>query len=611
MIIAPKPHRLLALTTAVGLVMPALPAAAQDEAGAPPGRVGQISAITGGVSFNWAGTGGWAAAALNYPVSAGDTLYTQEGAQAAIALDESTVTLNEATELQITGLTDDHLGATESQGEIFLDINDLQPGETYTIATPRGSVTIAQDGKYDIFAGDPNTPTVVSAFYGAATVTAPGASVQVAAGQSAVLSGTDQTTAQLGEADPDEFAQRELSLTMAPLPSYVPQAATDMTGAYELSQYGNWDQDEEYGAIWYPNVGPDWAPYREGYWANVPPWGWTWVDNEPWGFAPFHYGRWIDRGGRWGWIAADRGGYGPGVRPVYAPAVVSFFGLAAGLTAAALASHAVGWVPLGPGEAFRPYYHTTAAYDRRINMLNVRNVGQVNFAETHVDPAHFVNRGGATYITAGAMSHGDPVARYGHPVAPDMLAGARPAGAADFRLPPQTMPLAQSRPAPAPHPTAFTDRHNVPPVVVSHAPAEIRPGLAVTRPQQLFGANPGYHAPPPPPGITGMGHAFTAPPQNQPRVYTPGIGQTETYPGQPPRQTLPQVYRPEPTPEPVYPPQAAPNHLPQVYHPDMTPTPQTYRPPAPAFQPQQVPAFHPPPPPHPAPPGQRPGMPPQ
>ena len=45
----------------------------------------------------------------------------------------------------------------------------------------------------------------------------------------------------------------------------------------------------------------DWAPYRNGYWADVGAWGPTWVDDAPWGYAPFHYGRWAYVGGRWGW----------------------------------------------------------------------------------------------------------------------------------------------------------------------------------------------------------------------------------------------------------------------------------------------------------------------
>jgi len=36
----------------------------------------------------------------------------------------------------------------------------------------------------------------------------------------------------------------------------------------------------------------DWAPYREGHWAWIEPWGWTWVDDASFGFVTSHYGRW-------------------------------------------------------------------------------------------------------------------------------------------------------------------------------------------------------------------------------------------------------------------------------------------------------------------------------
>jgi hypothetical protein len=37
-----------------------------------------------------------------------------------------------------------------------------------------------------------------------------------------------------------------------------------------------------YGDIWYPDVPAGGAPYREGYWAWVEPWGWSWIDEEAW-----------------------------------------------------------------------------------------------------------------------------------------------------------------------------------------------------------------------------------------------------------------------------------------------------------------------------------------
>jgi hypothetical protein len=127
----------------------------------------------------------------------------------------------------------------------------------------------------------------------------------------------------------------------------------EMTGYEDLDDYGS---DPEYGSYSVPNdVGADWAPYHEGYWSWVAPWGWTWVDSEPWGFAPFHYGRWAVIGGFWGWIP------GPvSASPVYAPAVVGFlgFGVAVGFGS----SIGVGWFTLGPRDVYIPAHRVSPRY---------------------------------------------------------------------------------------------------------------------------------------------------------------------------------------------------------------------------------------------------------
>lgn len=71
----------------------------------------------------------------------------------------------------------------------------------------------------------------------------------------------------------------------------------------ELSPYGNWDMDPNYGDIWYPNEGRNFRPYSSnGYW-TMTEYGNTWVSNYDWGWAPFHYGRWVYNSYRgWGWI---------------------------------------------------------------------------------------------------------------------------------------------------------------------------------------------------------------------------------------------------------------------------------------------------------------------
>ncbi|MGD0710771.1 MAG: DUF6600 domain-containing protein [Bacteroidales bacterium] len=61
----------------------------------------------------------------------------------------------------------------------------------------------------------------------------------------------------------------------------------------ELSPYGNWVQDANYGYVWVPNVEQGFTPYASnGYWVYTDE-GWTWVSYYAWGWAPFHYGRWI------------------------------------------------------------------------------------------------------------------------------------------------------------------------------------------------------------------------------------------------------------------------------------------------------------------------------
>jgi hypothetical protein len=615
-------RRLLTLTTAFTMALPALPAFAQDAA--PPARVGQIAAIDGSVSFDGSGSGGWAQASLNYPVTSGDTLYTQDGAGAAIALDSSKISLAADTELQVTGLDATNFAATQSQGEVVYAIDGLQPGQQYTITTPRGTVGIAQNGEYDVLAGDANDPTTVSVFQGAATVTAPGATQQLSAGQAAYLSGTDQTTIQLGQAQPDRFTNTVLAQNAPAPPAYAPPVVQQMTGTTELSQYGSWNSSPQYGAVWYPSVSSGWAPYRNGYWANVPPWGWTWVESEPWGFAPFHYGRWVDDGNRWGWAPAPAyspgGGYGPQYQPVYAPAVVSFFGvaLAAGITAAAFSSGSVGWVPLGPNEPYYPSYRASPAYIRQINYVNVRNINTVNVTNNYYGgnfaPDKLANRRGATYVPADVMSRGEHVGGYAHPAPQAVLAAARPvdpgfgghpagqapAGqAADFRLPEPAKPLAQIRPGTAPRPTEFAQRRELPPATVSHAPFTGHPGApapheagapaaheamapAAMQPaeHETFATAPGFHPPPAPPKPGE--HLATLPPPPKMNVHPASVD-----------HAMPQAAHPE---TPAYHPPAPPPQ--NEAHP--MPAAQAYHPPAEAPHPA-APAFHPQPEAHPMP----------
>lgn len=78
----------------------------------------------------------------------------------------------------------------------------------------------------------------------------------------------------------------------------------------ELSYYGDWVNNPDYGYVWRPDVGRDFRPYyTNGHWVMTE-YGNTWVSDYEWGWAPFHYGRWFydDYDG---WIWAPETEWGP------------------------------------------------------------------------------------------------------------------------------------------------------------------------------------------------------------------------------------------------------------------------------------------------------------
>lgn len=418
------------------LVAAAMPAHAQAVSGGdPPARVGQLAFMQGTVSFHTAGEDHWEPATLNYPVTNGNAFWTEPQALAEIAVTASSLWMNASTEFDITTLDSRSLQAVEPQGELYVHLRYLAPGETYTIQTPRGTVTLAANGRYDIVAGDTATPTTVSVLDGAAQIAGNNISLQVQANQTASITGTDTFQGSVGPLSQDAFLaamiQREQPAAQA---ASLPPAVQQMTGCEELQQYGTWQSTPDYGEVWYPQVDADWVPYREGSWSYVAPWGWTWVDADAWGFAPFHYGRWVQVGGRWGWVPVS-----PGVTvtatPVYAPALVTFFGLGAaaaigagyGSGAGPAFSHGnIGWVPLGPGEPYRPPYRVSGRYLRDVNAINVRDPANITRAANDITINRFANHAAATVVPAAAIAASRPVAREVQHVDPGRFSQVRP-----------------------------------------------------------------------------------------------------------------------------------------------------------------------------------------
>ena len=436
-------------TAAAALAAPppiASPAAvAAPEAANPPARVGRLAQITGTVSTHAADASQWSPAVVNTPIVSGDAFWTEPQAQARLELGATAFTMSGSTELDITSIDDHGFAATLPQGELFLAIPTLPPGDTYAIATPRGTVQIATAGRYDIVAGDTADPTTLTVVEGAAEITGPALALQVAANQTATVSGADTFQGSVGAAVQTPFLTAMLGAAPQQLASQVaalPPAVQQMTGCADLAQYGSWSSSAQYGQVWYPNVAPGWTPYQDGQWDYTNTWGWNWVDSEPWGFAPFHYGRWAQIGGAWAWVPVWPGVVvGIGYVPVYAPALVSFIGFGAGLGWGWGGWHGwgwwggaggwggwrgpVGWVPLAPGEPFVPWYRFGSGYFRSVNIINVRNINIVNI-NRNITINNFINRRAASVVPASAFVASRRLHGLVQRVDPAQLRAARP-----------------------------------------------------------------------------------------------------------------------------------------------------------------------------------------
>ena len=431
----------VALALAIGAGFPGSTVVhAQAPAADPPSRVGRTALLLGTVSFHTADQTSWGVAALNYPVTSGNAFWTQPSSAAQIDIGSTHLALDQATEFNIDTLDDHTLQATEAQGAIFLRIRNVPAGDSYRITTPRGVAVISQAGAYEIVAGDADHPTTVTVVDGAARIDSTNASLTLSARQTGRIDGASNFAASVGPAVMDPFLTARLAdeqrATRAPRSS-APPIVAQMTGGYALDSVGSWAPSPEYGRIWYPPVAATWVPYRDGHWGYVAPWGWTWIDDASWGFAPFHYGRWVREGTRWGWIPAERAEQQQRWEaPVYAPALVTFLGIGIAIGGGERDPGyrerygrgdrgSVGWIPLGPREAYVPPYQTSDRYAHAVNSNNVTTTTNVTSVTNVTTVNNYVNRSAATMVPATAMIASQPIAASAQPVNAQVLAGVR------------------------------------------------------------------------------------------------------------------------------------------------------------------------------------------
>lgn len=370
----------------------ALQAQTNDNAGDPPDRVARLSYIDGDVGLLPSGAHDWGDAGINRPLTRGDKLSSAAGARAELQLDGGTVRLDGQTDVGFLQLDNALTQLELTQGTLNLTVRQLDQGQSYEIDTPTVALVVDHPGSYRVDIDADGRATRVTAFDGSATVYGENnAQREVVAGRSYRFEDSSLANVALedigGGDDFDAWCdQRNRQLAGAQSRRYVSE---DVIGYQDLDHYGQWRTDPDYGSVWYPSqVDVDWAPYRNGHWAWVGPWGWTWVDDAPWGFAPYHYGRWAWRDG-WCWVPGPRLGW----RPVYAPALVAFVGGGSWGVSFGVGAAPVGWFPLGPGEVYNPWYRSSRRYYTQVNVTNiyVHNDNRtviVNRIDQHYDAWH-------------------------------------------------------------------------------------------------------------------------------------------------------------------------------------------------------------------------------
>ena len=400
----------------------------------PPSRVARLGYTTGAVSFSPAGENDWVRARINRPLGAGDRLWADGRARAEIQIGGAVIRMNAFTSVSVTNLDDRIAQLQLTQGTLNIRVRRLDRDQVFEVDTPNLAFTLRQPGEYRITVDPEGYATDIVVRRGQGEAYGEGAAYIIDSRQSYRFAGTGLRDYEYLDAPRyDEFdrwaGDRDRRYDNSGSARYVSQ---DVVGYEDLDTNGTWRVDNTYGNVWIPNrVAAGWAPFRDGHWTWIDPWGWTWVDDAPWGYAVSHYGRWTNLSGTWGWV--------PGPvrsRAYYAPALVAFVG--GNNFQLSISSGNVGgvaWFPLAPREIYQPSYVVSRGYFENINRSNtvinntVINNTVINntYNNTNVTNIVYANRqvpGAVVAVPTAAFVQSQSVSRAAVQVSREMIASA-------------------------------------------------------------------------------------------------------------------------------------------------------------------------------------------
>ncbi len=387
----------------------------------PPG-VARVSLVEGPASYRLRDGDDWTGVAINAPLVTGDKFYSGKGGRAEIQLAPGVyLRLGAETQIDLVEVAGDAAQVSIPTGYAILRLREDPRNRHVEIDTPSVALTLKRAGSYRVDV-DSAGATTVRVGRGEANAYVGEDQVELFAHSSAFFDPVGGATsyraiAHLGDDDFDRW-EHDRNDRVESSQSYQ-HVSSDIYGVEDLDDHGVWEYQRGYGHVWRPTtVQVGWAPYREGRWTWVEPWGWTWLDYAAWGWAPFHYGRWVQLNSSWYWA--------PGTviaRPAYAPALVGFYGYGGGYGYGASVSVGigrgyVGWVPLGWGEPCYPWWGgfggVRSGYawwggwggPRVVNNVVIK---QKNIYNINVRDVRHVNRrhpGGFTKVERGEFGRG-------------------------------------------------------------------------------------------------------------------------------------------------------------------------------------------------------------
>ena len=454
----------------------------------PPSRVARLGYASGEVSFSPAGEADWVQATVNRPLGPGDRLWSDARARAEVQIGGAMIRMNAGTGVSVLNLDDQITQLQLTEGTLNVRVRRLESNEVFEVDTPNLAFVLRQPGEFRIAVEPDGVATTIVVRKGQGEAYGENASYVIDSRQPYRFTGNDLREYRYVDTPRlDEFdrwaSDRDRAYDNSVSARYVSQ---DVIGYQDLDANGSWRNDADYGNVWVPNrVAAGWAPYRDGHWVWVDPWGWTWVDDAPWGFAVSHYGRWANVRGTWGWV--------PGpvrTRAYYAPALVVFVG---GdnfqLTISSGNVGGVAWFPLAPREVYRPPYQVSRGYFENVNQSNtVINNTVINNVYNNVNVTNIVNAnrqvpGAVVAVPTAAFVQSQQVSRAAVQISQQTIV-SRPVVAAPPVAPTEKSVHGAANQSDKPPPRVFER-----PVVARTAPPAAHVGFAAQ--QQQLAAKPG------------------------------------------------------------------------------------------------------------------------